>query len=236
MPHELQGTRRKTTHHPPPASRCPACSWYGTQGGGWGCDAGTTVYAADSGCGNGRVTVTAHPADSLPSNPTPPAHAGSSSSSGAGGGWEEWRVLRFNDVTRQTVMRVHVLPPAHAGGSSSSRAGHRVVAQPDCLAQPYLKTVAAAAAALLGLQRLLANSADQHQHHHQHHQHHQAQHQQHHQQHHHQHQQRRLRVLCIGVGGGSLPLFLAHHFPGMGAPPLQGLGCGRHMVSQSSCS
>ena len=24
-----------------------------------------------------------------------------------------------------------------------------------------------------------------------------------------------LRALCIGVGGGSLPLFLAHHFPGL---------------------
>lgn len=23
------------------------------------------------------------------------------------------------------------------------------------------------------------------------------------------------RVLCIGLGGGTLPLFLAHHFPGM---------------------
>jgi len=25
----------------------------------------------------------------------------------------------------------------------------------------------------------------------------------------------RCRVLCIGLGGGSLPLFLSHHFPGM---------------------
>lgn len=24
-----------------------------------------------------------------------------------------------------------------------------------------------------------------------------------------------LEVLCVGLGGGSLPLFLAHHFPGM---------------------
>ena len=23
------------------------------------------------------------------------------------------------------------------------------------------------------------------------------------------------RVLCIGLGGGTLPLFLQHHFPGM---------------------
>lgn len=25
----------------------------------------------------------------------------------------------------------------------------------------------------------------------------------------------RARALCIGTGGGSLPMFLAHHFPGM---------------------
>ena len=27
--------------------------------------------------------------------------------------------------------------------------------------------------------------------------------------------QKPCRVLCIGLGGGTLPLFLAHHFPGM---------------------
>lgn len=26
---------------------------------------------------------------------------------------------------------------------------------------------------------------------------------------------RQPRALCIGMGGGSLPMFLAHHFPGM---------------------
>ena len=26
---------------------------------------------------------------------------------------------------------------------------------------------------------------------------------------------RQLSAVCIGMGGGSLPLFLAHHFPGM---------------------
>ena len=189
----------------------PSCThrWYGTQGGGWGRDAGATVFSADSGCGNGRVTVTAHPATGRPSN-SPRSNAGSSSgssSSGGGGGggggsggteqsWEEWRVLRFNDVTRQTVMRCTVTP---SGSTSSSSNALQVVAQPDCLAQEYLKTTAAVTAALLGLQRLLpaqAPAAAQAQ---------QAQ------------RAQRLRVLCIGVGGGSLPLFLAHHFPCMGA-------------------
>jgi spermidine synthase len=27
--------------------------------------------------------------------------------------------------------------------------------------------------------------------------------------------QLRCKVFCIGLGGGSLPLFLSHHFPGM---------------------
>ena len=27
--------------------------------------------------------------------------------------------------------------------------------------------------------------------------------------------QKLCRVLCIGLGGGTLPIFLAHHFPGM---------------------
>lgn len=197
----------------------PQCRWYGTQGGGWGRDAGTTVFSADSGCGNGRVSVTAHPATGRPSNS--PRGAGSngsgSSNDGRGGGspesWEEWRVLRFNDVTRQTVMRCSVsVTPASGGGDGSSSSGSSqaltVVAQPDCLAQEYLKTTAAVAAALLGLQRLLPaqrggpggqQQAERPQ---------AAQ------------QQQRLRVLCIGVGGGSLPLFLAHHFPSMGAPPL----------------
>lgn len=188
------------------------CRWWGTQGGSWGRDEGTTVFAADSECGNGRVTVTAHPASS---------NSSSSNSGGGGGGggqsWEEWRVLRFNDVTRQTVMRVHVTAPSAPAQDSSSGSGSgggepRVVAQPDCLAQEYLKAAAAVTAALLGLQRLLPSGSggqssgisssqkSQQQ---------QAQ------------QAPRLRALCIGVGGGSLPLFLAHHFPSMGTLKLR---------------
>lgn len=192
--------------------------WYGTQGGGWGRDAGTLVFAQDSAHGNGRVTVTAHPAVGKPSSRRHQAGNGADGGAGSSGtSWEEWRVLRFNDVTRQTVMRVTVAAPepprshrADGGGSSSSSPRqHNVVAQPDCLAQEYLKTTAAVAAALLGLQGLLpgssssgsssdsSSSSGSH-----------------------GEQagggQRTLRALCIGVGGGSLPLFLAHHFPSMG--------------------
>lgn len=123
-------------------------------------------------------------------------------------------MLRFNDVTRQTVMRVRVSASGSSGrdgGSSGRQAspGMTVEALPGCLAQEYLKTMASLVAALLGLQRLqgqasarggasadgsaLASEPD------------------------HQQQprwlRRRLRVLCIGVGGGSLPLFLSHTLP-----------------------
>ena len=130
-------------------------------------------------------------------------------------------MLRFNDVTRQTVMRCTVTPGGGGSGSgSSSGSGSgskalQIAAQPDCLAQEYLKTTASVAAALLGLQRLLpvqgqragerSQGAAQ------------KQQQQQQQQPSPPQGEQRLRVLCIGVGGGSLPLFLAHHFPRMGA-------------------
>jgi hypothetical protein len=102
-------------------------------------------------------------------------------------------VLRFNGVTRQSVARVWV-HPAEGGGSSSNRSAPSVIVQPECLAQEYLKTLAAVIAALLGLQGLLsAQQASNN-------------------------SPARLKVLCIGLGGGSLPLFLAHHFPNMGEP------------------
>jgi len=152
------------------------------------------VWAADSQCGNGRITVTAHPA-STTGDGKPAAGNGSGGSSS----WEEWRVLRFNGITRQTVMRVRAAPPlaaAPAAGAAATNGSTQqqgqpqsagITARPECLAQEYLKTTAAVAAALLGLQRMLPSSDSG-----------------------------RLRALCIGVGGGSLPLFLAHHFPCMG--------------------
>lgn len=189
--------------------RGPHRRWYGTQGGGWGRDAGAIVFQRDSECGNGRVTVTAHTATGQPSLGRGRGSSGASAACGAGG-WEEWRVLRFNNVTRQTVMRVRVAAvTGESGGGSESGPGQRarVTAQPDCLAQEYLKSTAAVLAALLGLQRLVpgdssgsgggagsSNGSPAGQ------------------------GPARLRALCIGVGGGSLPLFLAHHFPQMGEP------------------
>ncbi|EFN52903.1 hypothetical protein CHLNCDRAFT_138459 [Chlorella variabilis] len=167
--------------------------WWGNLDGGWGRDAGVVVFAADSECGNGHVTVTAHPASA-----TGQAAAASQ------GGWEEWRVLRFNGVTRQSVARVWVQPAAGSGAvarNGMQRQQPHIEAQAACLAQEYLKTAASVVAALLGLQGLLephqpahssggnGSGANGKAH--------------------------RLRALCIGVGGGSLPLFLSHHFPRM---------------------
>ena len=55
-------------------------------------------------------------------------------------GSEQWRVLRFNTVTRQSVNRVRL---RHDGR------GHEAAeARPDCLAFPYLRTMAASGARL----------------------------------------------------------------------------------------
>lgn len=133
--------------------------WWGNQGGAWGQNEGTIVFQAKSPI-NGSVIVTSHEASSLSRNESlPAAH-------------EEWRVLRFNDLTRQSAARVSV----STDGSLTQ--------EPRCLAQEYLKSMVAAGAALLGRRKegiAVATS--------------------------------KLRILCIGVGGGSLPLFLAHHFP-----------------------
>lgn len=184
---------------------------------------------------------------------------------------QQWRVLRFNDVTRQSVAKVTIAhhtrsapinsssqtapvagsrqgkgtdtsseeaapevradspfgglagsaarstsstPGRQAGGGYlNDQDSHRppepewtIVQQADCLAPEYLKSMASLAAAIIGMQGLLSRAgtlSDA------------------------ENQMRvpismrgeggegepPLRILCIGLGGGSLPLFLAHHFP-----------------------
>lgn len=164
--------------------------WWGSQGGGWGRSPGGTAFDEQSEL-NGRVTVTSHEAS-----------CSSSISSGgldaAGSERKEWRVLRFNDTTRQSVSLVTLQRfPSGSSNNGSRRADVPLpVADPTCLAQPYLKSAAALVAALLGLHRLLpctsgtsGGSGEAAM------------------------AVRPLRVLCLGLGGGSLPLFLAHNFP-----------------------
>lgn len=129
---------------------------------------------------SGDVVVTAHAASPSPS----------SSSSGGGGGEEEsegeeqWRVLRFGDATRQSVCRVK------RGGA---RGGFAM--DPTCLAFEYTKTLVALSLALLpppssagggngdddGDDGNNRSTAPR----------------------------RPPRILCVGVGGGSVPAALA---------------------------
>ena len=141
--------------------------WWGNQGGDWGKDEGRVVFDRQSKL-NGKVTVTSHDASPVAQEAEAEAEEGPGAT--AAGPKEEWRVLRFNDLTRQSAARVVVGP----GGELKQR--------PECLAQEYLKSNVSAMASVLGLNygREVPDN---------------------------------LRVLCIGVGGGSLPLFVAHHFP-----------------------
>ncbi|KAL0018982.1 hypothetical protein WJX79_006878 [Trebouxia sp. C0005] len=176
--------------------------WWGTQAGGWGHDSGTVVFAQNSHCGNGEVTVTAHIASPLSDLDSAEQ--------------QQWRVLRFND-TRQSVSRVAL-----------QHNSHTLQASADCLAFEYLKTMASAGAAVIGLtgklgaclselptlaatspatSRFQSDPLEQRldkgrglpqglgacdtRHH------------------------TSCRALCIGLGGGSLPNFLSHHFPGL---------------------
>ena len=126
--------------------------WYGdAQYNGWGRDPGRVVFERQSSL-NGLVQVTSHPVSVA---------------------WteegEEWRVMRFNKTSRQSVTRVQC------------RDGTML---PTCLAAEYLKTVAAVIAAMVGIRNVVAPTDHQ-------------------------------RVLCIGLGGGSMPTFLRHYFKNM---------------------
>jgi hypothetical protein len=174
--------------------------WWGSQGGSFGRTDGQIVFSKTSKY-NGLVEVTAHPAS---------LNGFSSDISSAFGDEtrQEWRVLRFNNVTRQSVARVAIVSDGGVDGSSSRldmqqrrwlEPGQSIIAQPECVAAEYLKTIASVFGALLGLQGLFQSSgksigngattsppATS---------------------------RRRLKILCIGLGGGTLPHFIAHHFP-----------------------
>eukprot|EP00803_Ostreobium_quekettii_P001763 evm.model.scf_309.1 EVM.evm.TU.scf_309.1 scf_309:4395-8613(+) len=147
--------------------------WWGTQGGGWGRSDGKIVFRRDSEVGNGQVTVTSHEAYEVPAGGT----------GGQEGSYHEWRVLRFNDVTRQGVARVMVTPRSDTLSLEE--------AQPDCLAFEYLKTMAAAGAAVMGgaLPTNIRNKCAVLDH------------------------LKGWNMLVIGGGAFSLPQFLQHHFP-----------------------
>ncbi|CAM6089614.1 unnamed protein product [Calypogeia fissa] len=147
--------------------------WWGTQAGGWGHNHGETVFEAPSIAGNGVVSVTSHPAS------TPNLQAAQKQSQHEVLGYE-WRVLRFNSVTRQSVAKVQAL---------ATGVGDVILQQqPNCIAFEYVKSMISAglsAVSLSGLDLQRVHSGYE-----------------------------KIRILCIGLGGGSLPLFLAHNLPG----------------------
>ncbi|TVU15287.1 hypothetical protein EJB05_38799, partial [Eragrostis curvula] len=169
--------------------------WWGTdEGPGEGAQ---TVFRQHSECGNGVVSVAAYPASHPASDQWPaverwlqernarlyPESAGAEQFKILG---YQWRVMRFNDHTRQSTAKV--MTCYRTGGHRSLY----LMQQPHCLAVPceftYIKSmVSAGLTALPASSYDLARAASG---------------------------QNTMKILCIGHGGGSLPLFLASKFRG----------------------
>ncbi|GMI70376.1 hypothetical protein like AT4G13330 [Hibiscus trionum] len=94
----------------------------------------------------------------------------------------QWRVLRFNDNTRQSTVKIMAAYSEPDPGSIC------MMQQAHCLAIPYVKSMVS-----LGLSTIASSSYDL-----------MAA----------VHGKKRMHILCIGHGGGSLPLFLASKIQG----------------------
>ncbi|XP_061355388.1 uncharacterized protein LOC133299911 [Gastrolobium bilobum] len=154
---------------------------------------GDTVLRSTSGKGNGVVSVVAHPS-SRPSRMhwstmerwlqqrCEEVHPGY----GDGGNLRvlgyQWRVLRFNDVTRQSTAKVM------AAYRENKPDCVYLMQQPHCLAVPYVKSMVSAGLATIASCNFDIISAVQ--------------------------GKKSMHILCIGHGGGSLPLFLASKIQG----------------------
>ncbi|KAF8401982.1 hypothetical protein HHK36_012933 [Tetracentron sinense] len=94
----------------------------------------------------------------------------------------QWRVLRFNDITRQSAVKIM------AAYRKSDPDSVCFMQQPHCLAVPYLKSmVSVGLATIASCHYDLMNAV---------------------------HGKKTMHVLCVGHGGGSLPLFLASKIQG----------------------
>lgn len=165
--------------------------WWGEDDGPG--DGAHTVFRRHSEHGNGVVSVVAYPA-SIPASDQWPVMerwlqernlAMYPESSGADQfkilGYQ-WRVMRFNDHTRQSTAKV--MACYRSGGDRALYS----MQQPNCLAVPYVKSMVSA-----GLTTLPSCSYDLPQA---------------------VSEQNTMKILCIGHGGGSIPLFLASKFRG----------------------
>ncbi|KAG6515451.1 uncharacterized protein LOC121970995 [Zingiber officinale] len=157
----------------------------------WG-DGGHTVFRSASEHGNGVVSVVSHPS-SRPAREQWPAIERSMQRyqellpnfENAGKLWilgYQWRVLHFNDHTRQSTAKVM------AAYRESDPHSLLLMQQPHCLAVPYLKSVVSAGLTTLASSGYDIYGAVT--------------------------GSKSTRVLCIGHGGGSLPLFLASKIKG----------------------
>ncbi|XP_020692257.2 uncharacterized protein LOC110106647 [Dendrobium catenatum] len=163
--------------------------WWGDAGA-----EGHTVFRSISEHGNGIVSVTAYPSSRPAKEEWPVVE-----------GWlreryakihpelnnhdeffrilgYQWRVLRFNDDTRQSTVKIM------AAYREADPASLYVMQQPHCLAVPYLKSMVSCGLTTLSssgfdICKTVKGNAT-------------------------------MNVLCIGHGGGSLPLFLASKFKG----------------------
>ncbi|KAF7837419.1 S-adenosyl-L-methionine-dependent methyltransferase superfamily protein [Senna tora] len=161
--------------------------WWGTE------SQGQTILRATSGKGNGVVSVIAYPS-SRPSRvcwsgmerwlqrrfeEIHPAYERGEHLRILG---YQWRVLRFNDDTRQSAAKVM------AAYQESKPDTIYCMQQPHCLAVPYLKSMVSTGLATIASCNYDIISAAQ--------------------------GKKPMHILCIGHGGGSLPLFLASKIQG----------------------
>ncbi|PON94848.1 S-adenosyl-L-methionine-dependent methyltransferase [Trema orientale] len=163
--------------------------WWGTESDG----DGHTVLRSTSDKGNGVVSVIAYPS-SRPSEVYWPTmekwlqkrYAETNPGDERKGRFNilgyQWRVLRFNGVTRQSTVKVL------AAYTDSEPGSVFLMQQPHCLAVPYLKSMASIGLATMASCNYDLKSAVD--------------------------GKKKMEVLCIGHGGGSLPLFLASKIQG----------------------
>lgn len=165
-----------------------ASEWWGSTS-----DDGQTVLRSTSGKGNGVVSVVAHPS-SRPSRMQwskmerwlqqrcEEVHPGFGDEGNLRVLGYQWRVLHFNDVTRQSTAKVMV-----TCWENKPELVY-LMQQPHCLAVPYVKSMVSAGLSAIASCNFDIISRLQ--------------------------GKKNMRILCIGHGGGSLPLFLASKIQG----------------------
>ncbi|KAI4371919.1 hypothetical protein MLD38_010214 [Melastoma candidum] len=164
--------------------------WWGTGSPG----DGHTLFRSVSDMGNGIVSVVAYPCSTPRQvcwplmenwlkqrymNIKPPGYNEDERFRILG---YQWRVLRFNDNTRQSAVKLL------AAYRESDPFAVSCMQQANCLAVPYLKSMVSAGLITLASCKFDLQSVV--------------------------HGKKAMNVLCIGHGGGSLPLFLATKFLG----------------------